>query len=335
LYSFDQTQVTPSPRQAVTLSKTVTPSGSHLVIITEDMRPILDILTHGLIDYAGLFPPAGLSMQHAVAEYAAARAGEYASMLGRFVVPATRLYEFAEAARGMLAVGSQPWRLSTLIGPTIRQDIEVLRGFNQEYSELACVDMLEVKATNVAEVLALRQLLPPGIRTYVEIAANEDVWEMVDALHVAGLRAKIRTGGVTADAFPSRVQLLSFLIACTEQLVPFKATAGLHHVLHGRYRLTYEPDSANSDMFGFLNVLLATAVLQRGPATHLPKALEALAEQDPTTLQLSPGGLRWREECFISTDLEHLRANGMLAFGSCSFREPCEELGKLFLLTTE
>jgi hypothetical protein len=40
-----------------------------------------------LIDYAGLFPPAALDMASALRNYQAYREGEYAWMLGRFVVP--------------------------------------------------------------------------------------------------------------------------------------------------------------------------------------------------------------------------------------------------------
>jgi hypothetical protein len=293
------------------------------------MSPILETLTNGLIDYAGLFPPANLSMSAAVAEYAAARAGTYQAMAGRFVLPASRLAEFAAAARGIIPQPEHPWMLSALIGPTLTEDLVLLKSFNQEHAAFGSVDMVEVKATNIAEVLALRELLPRGMRAFVEISPGEEVWEMAEVLHVAGLRAKIRTGGITAAAFPTRVQLLSFLVACIEQLVPFKATAGLHHALQGSYRLTYEPDSACGAMFGFLNLLLATAILQRGAATHLPLALDALAERDPTTIQLHEDGLRWRDHIFTNTDLEHVRANGMISFGSCSFQEPVEELAWL------
>lgn len=53
----------------------------------------LRVLMNGLIDYAGLFPPAALDMATAVRNYAAYRAGEYAWMLGRFVLPAARKVE--------------------------------------------------------------------------------------------------------------------------------------------------------------------------------------------------------------------------------------------------
>jgi hypothetical protein len=53
-------------------------------------------LLSGLIDYAGLFPPAGLSMGEAVRNYTRYREGEHAWMLGKFVVPQVRQYEVPE-----------------------------------------------------------------------------------------------------------------------------------------------------------------------------------------------------------------------------------------------
>jgi len=50
-------------------------------------------LLSGLIDYAGLFPPAALSMEEAVRNYARYREGEHAWMLGKFVVPEARAHE--------------------------------------------------------------------------------------------------------------------------------------------------------------------------------------------------------------------------------------------------
>ena len=55
-------------------------------------------LLAGLVDYAGLFPPAALDMEAAVAEYARRRRAPEAWMLGRFVAPAARLVELGRAA---------------------------------------------------------------------------------------------------------------------------------------------------------------------------------------------------------------------------------------------
>jgi len=72
-----------------------------------------------LIDYAGLFPPAKLSMEAAIAEYYASRRGPKAWMLGRFIVPASRLPELVDA----LGVGEELTALSVIVDaePDARQ----------------------------------------------------------------------------------------------------------------------------------------------------------------------------------------------------------------------
>ena len=71
-------------------------------------------LLSSFVDYAGLFPPAGLSMGDAVAAYAADRTGRDAWMLGRFVCPAARLDELAVAAAPRWTADDAPWRVSAL-----------------------------------------------------------------------------------------------------------------------------------------------------------------------------------------------------------------------------
>jgi hypothetical protein len=55
------------------------------------MSKALHALMEGLIDYAGMFPPAELDMPTAAANYESYLDGEYGWAVGRFVVPAARL----------------------------------------------------------------------------------------------------------------------------------------------------------------------------------------------------------------------------------------------------
>jgi hypothetical protein len=57
-----------------------------------------------LIDHAPMFPPASLPLEEALAEHERARASEDAWLLGRFVVPASRLAELGEAQLGLSVV---------------------------------------------------------------------------------------------------------------------------------------------------------------------------------------------------------------------------------------
>ena len=59
------------------------------------------VLLRELIDYAGLFPPASLSMAAAVGNYDKYLQSEWSWMLGRFIVPVARLAEFEGALTGL------------------------------------------------------------------------------------------------------------------------------------------------------------------------------------------------------------------------------------------
>ena len=58
---------------------------------------VIRTLLEGSIDYAGLFPPAGLPLETALRNYAAYSAGEAAWALGRFILPVGRLDPFERA----------------------------------------------------------------------------------------------------------------------------------------------------------------------------------------------------------------------------------------------
>jgi hypothetical protein len=152
----------------------------------------------------------------------------------------------------------------------------------------------------------------------------------VDAVRRAGLRAKARTGGTTADAFPTAAQLARFVVCCARLTVPFKATAGLHHPVRGEHPLTYAADARSASMFGFLNLFLAGAFAYTGfDAATLERLLE---ERDPAAFQFGERGVHWRGRDVTRAQLEGARHALAIAFGSCSFREPIDDLHRLGLL---
>jgi len=210
------------------------------------MSDALRELLRGLIDYAGVFPPASLDLAQAVRNYAEYRGGPHAWMLGRFVVPAARVADVpADFPLSVIAPDKKSERAGDL-----------------EY--------IEVPVTSD----------PAGLRA----------------------RAKIRTGGLTADAYPSAEDLAGFLHRAAVACVPFKATAGLHHPL------------PSPPMHGFVNVFLAACQVWHG-ATEA----DALATLRNTSPQLDLAADRIRAA----------RAEFAISFGSCSFEEPVADLKEL------
>ena len=123
---------------------------------------VLDHLIAGMVDYAGLFPPATLSMAEAVANYASYHRGPESWALGRFVVPAGRLREFGDAAAQHLGSGPQarPWRLSALLASG--GEAAHIEPFNVRWQGQVIVDAVESKASTAEEIRSLAAVTPAG-----------------------------------------------------------------------------------------------------------------------------------------------------------------------------
>ncbi len=281
-------------------------------------------LLDALIDYAGLFPPAGLGMREAVHNYAGDREGGRSWVLARFICPASRLPELREEWRWMHAdlktTAAEPLRVAAIVGSAA--DLDAIAEFND--SRAGIVDVVEVKASSPKEIATWREMIPRGITPYFELAAGPDLADRIEAVGRAGSRAKIRTGGVTEDAFPSAAQIVDFIAVCADAGVPFKATAGLHHPLRCVRPLTYAPDSPTGTMHGFVNVFLA-ATLLRDRVARTP-CVELLEDRNAAHFDITDDGITWREHFITSEAIAETRRDFAISFGSCSFAEPIEDL---------
>ena len=294
------------------------------------------LLLEGLVDYAGLFPPAGLDMAPAVRQYAEHLVSDAAWMLGRFIVPAARLQEFEDAAAALLPrdTDAAPWAISVLGGTDPADDAERVWAFNERHAHRAIgravIDTMELRAADASSAERVARSVPASVTPYVEIPIGDDPSDLIGVLRGVGARAKVRTGGVTADAFPAPSVVARFIRGCADAGVPFKATAGLHHPLRGDYRLTYDAGSPSGTMYGFLNIFLAAALAPQG--LDLAELERILTEADPAALQFDAQGISWRGRRLDLDDLRHVRARAAVAFGSCSFTEPVAELRALHII---
>lgn len=289
-------------------------------------HPIRNLLK-GLLDYAGLFPPARLEMALAAQEYERQRGGEHGFVVDRFVVPANRLDELA-AARAELG-GNAVWPLAVLVG------------FGELGEERARIEKLERGGLFEAAAIEGKPAIPDqvaqlvnafeGRKVYCELPTKGDPSPWLDALLEFGGRAKIRTGGIVAEAFPTVAELARFLFAAAAVQLPFKATAGLHHPLRGEYKLTYEADSPSATMHGFLNLFLAAAFLRAGEIDEAG-ARELLAEKRESAFEWTSFGLRWAGARLSAEAIAEARKGFALSYGSCSIDEPLADLRRLHLL---
>jgi hypothetical protein len=294
----------------------------------------VDALLSGLVDYAGLFPPASQGMREALENYAAYCEGEDRSALGRFVVPCSRLKELATVGRDLLprGPGAEPWRLGALVSGDVRAAGDEMRDFNSRHSTgspdgHAMIDVVELKASTIDEIEDQHSEVPRTFTPYFEIPTKGDVSRLVRKIALVGARAKVRTGGVTPDSIPPASEVIAFIAACRREAVPFKATAGLHHPIRGSYRLTYAPNSPVGTMHGFVNVFVASALVNEGEGEDV--ALAALEESDRQAFVFEDDAIVWRGKRISSREIEQSRRMLAISFGSCSFREPIDELAPL------
>ena len=292
----------------------------------------LAALLDSLIDYAGLFPPAKLPMPEAVRQHAAYLRGPQAASLGRFIVPLARLTEFETAHAALAEAGKNtaPWQLSVIAGVQPAADWAAIRDFHARQSRGRIVSV-ETKAGTPAEVAASVAGLPETLEAWIEISpAAPNLAALLAAVQATGHGAKLRTGGVTPEAFPTPAAVARFLALCHGLGLVFKVTAGLHHPLRGDYRLTYEPGSPRGRMFGFLNVFLAATLLHHGGREADACAL--LDDSDAAQFRATPDALAWRQHHFTLAQLTAARQHFCRSFGSCSFTEPLEGLHELHWL---
>ncbi|HEY6485405.1 MAG TPA: hypothetical protein VIX83_03375 [Candidatus Cybelea sp.] len=278
-----------------------------------------------LIDYAGLFPPAQLSMSAAQEEYRRARLGPYAWMLGRFIVPLKLLAEAGKIAPlpfSVIAAASETERLAALrtAGVAIETiEMPVTTGSDDEGTVRESLQQLRV----TLDLLGLGDL-----PVYLEFVRSPEtplsIESALSAAAAARFAAKLRCGGVTADAFPSVDEVARFIAAATAASVPFKATAGLHHpVRHFNAQSGFA-------MHGFLNILAAAAL---APRVDLATLSRVVGEEDPNAFGFEASEMRWREQRIGVARLRETRERAFVAYGSCSFAEPVGDLTALGILT--
>jgi hypothetical protein len=150
-----------------------------------------------------------------------------------------------------------------------------------------------------ADLLAAHRAVEPlGTEIYFELVLDEgwrdSVPATIGAIAALGARVKLRCGGA---ATPTVEQVALVIASCREAGVPFKCTAGLHHAVR------------RGEDHGFLNILAATAA----PSGRLESVL---SEEDAAAL-----------------DLDGANRGLFTSFGSCSWREPVEDLEELGLLS--
>lgn len=310
------------------------------------IAPSLRALLAGVLDYAGMFPPARLSMDRAMVDYLRHRTGPDGWMVGNFVCPAARLGDLAASSK-QIASASEPIRIIALgrggasgaeFVAGLVADLADISGCGERHAGQVVVPALETKLP--VEVLSYEHLLRDLLATTAEATvisrmalffeAPPDDADSLDGLlsaiqgtpFAALAGYKLRTGGLEASAFPSSSRVALCLAQCLRAGVPLKATAGLHHPLP-RF-----DEGTGARMQGFVNLLVAGVLGQVHPLS--PTTLQdILVEEDPAQFSFGPDRLAWRDLEASTGQVGKARTTAVLSFGCCSFDEPRDDLRAL------
>jgi len=296
----------------------------------------LRALLNQAIDYAGMFPPCSLALEPALQNHAEYVRSPEAWMLNGFVLPVEQF----DAARQFLSEFDRhhPLRVAALGPKTAKADVfldrlynaeTAIRSFSKYDTDLVSISHLEmflpddVDSAPLKEARAIVGELPvfweaPPERAEQTIAliAGHNSDESVTTFGY-----KLRTGGVTADAFPTSAQIARALVTQATHQLPIKFTAGLHHPIR-QFR-----DEVKTKMHGFLNVLGA-AVLAAEHQWDANQAVMMLEDEDPRSFSFTDDFFAW-QDCQIDVECLQYRRKFVRSFGSCSFDEPRDDLRAL------
>jgi|SRR5437867_2466961 len=291
------------------------------------------------IDYAGMFPPCNLGLEPALRNQA-----EYVRlpdrwMLGAFVLPVEQF----DAAKQLLsqfdpvrplrvaALGARTENAVTFAEALVKADAEIgsLSRQNVDLVSITHLEMFLPHDVDVASLKAARSIIgtlpafweapPDNAEQTIALLAEHN-----SEADSATFGYKLRTGGVTADAFPTSAQIARALVAPATHQVPIKFTAGLHHPLR-QYR-----EEVQTKMYGFLNVLGA-AVLAAEHRWDVHQTSAMLEDENGDAFLFADDFFAWREWKIDTKRLQD-RRRFVRSFGSCSFDEPREDLRALNLL---
>ena len=311
----------------------------------------LQIFLSRIIDYAGLYPPASLPLENAIRNFVKYQNEAEVWMLSRFIIPAKWLAELTQLAEQVFP--SEGVLSFSTLGRGGKNEDEFLDNLELDLSDIftfrklngggVVVDMFETALPDSAftDQSSINDLVNKtaetlnknGLTVFFEAPFGAG-WQVRAEKLIRSLRKikdkhvgfKLRTGGVTAGAFPSPGQVAWTITATRNADIPMKATAGLHHPVR------HYNESVQTQMHGFLNVFGAD-ILAFAHGLDQNQIQRIVEDEDPANFVFNETGFAWKNIHASNEQIARARLSGFISFGSCSFDEPREDLQKLGLLT--
>ncbi len=259
-----------------------------------------------LVDDAAIFPPGNVPLDEAITAHREHQAQWYSDLVGSFVVTDVDLTAVPEGMPASVVLTTGAGAVEGVVHLAARRNISIAG------LEVALRDLDDLPG-NARRIDAAVRASGLDVPVHIEIPgpAAGSWLGAADEVAACGHRVKLRLGNVDHDLIPDLATVVGWIDAALDRETAFKATAGLHRAVR------HDPEGGG--LHGFLNVLVATAVLWDGGSRD--DAVAALDQRDGAALvaRVSDRALVAARRWFTS-------------FGSCSVTEPLDDLIALGLI---
>jgi hypothetical protein len=332
------------------------------------MSPALRALLSGIIDYAGLFPPASLSLEQAIRNYARYRTEPDAWMLGRFVCPSERLKELSPFVD--ILFGNGPPLVVSVLGHAARfiddmsmatqKNLDEIAAFRKQHGDRVLIDVIEIRMPTAVkggepqprEIRSHQEDGPssgPRRNLYYEIELSADWRKPLEKF----IRLQCNMLKFAQEMYASHGNPLGpqsrrpngFKLRCggvnTAAFPPPEQVAFALIACRGagvpfkataglHHPIRQYREEVKTKMHGFLNVFGAGVLAHACKLTE-QQVLGIIVDEDPKNFVFDDTSFRWKEHHATVDQITSARQL-VTSFGSCSFDEPRDDLRALGLL---
>ena len=313
--------------------------------------------TEKLIDYAGLFPPAKLSLPIAFSNFLKYSNEKYEQMLSKFICPVNLLPQLenligsgnSELKKFYISALSTGGNNISEFKLNLEKDLKIWKEFVTGKSGSAVINSFEARipdriintdeSKDLIELIntfsgKIKKEISEPVMIFLEGPLNknrnDDAASLIDVIYThnqSGFNTgfKLRTGGVEAVSFPASEHIAFCIRRCLDRKVPMKFTAGLHHPFR------HFDKEIGTMMHGFINVFASGIIAMRHDISD-KEIEEVLNDEDPADFNFTDEYFSWKGWKISIEDIEFARRDLVLSFGSCSFDEPVADLQSLNLL---
>jgi len=312
----------------------------------------LNIFMHELLDYAGLFPPALLSLEESLENFVLYHEHKQKKWLGKFILPANKINDsilILNKQNSFLTLNKKA-EFSIILSScetiseyskTLSLDFTVLLNLLKHYSkniEIKSFEFLPPKEIFYSKKYdGLNYILTHfysfldnaklKAEVFIEITLSEDIESIVNIIKNyenkfnKKISIKMRTGGISPEQIPSSYEIANAISTYAASKTPLKATAGLH------VPIPNFNNHVGTTLHGFLNVF-SCMLLCYDQNLSVSIMEKLLLECKYINFKFTEKGLFVNNYFLDNKKILYLRQNYIKSFGTCSFIEPIEHLEK-------